>query len=66
MLARLKAYPPPQGQVITECLQNALSSRGPQKRAVAAEAVALVAIQMDCFVVPLRATSRNDFLQARP
>jgi hypothetical protein len=31
---------------------------------VAAEAAALVAIQMDCFVVPLRGTSRNDILQA--
>src|SRR5450631_1257224 len=40
------------------CLQNVLSSRGPQRRAVA--------IQMDCFVVPLGGTSRNDILQTHP
>jgi hypothetical protein len=43
------------GRIFKVFLQNALSSRGPQQRAVA--------IQMDCFVVSLRETSRNDILQ---
>ena len=42
----------------TRGLQNALSSRGPQERAVA--------IQLDCFVVPQGGTSRNDILQTSP
>ncbi len=47
-------------------LQNGLSSRGPQRQALAAEDIALVAIQMNCFVVPPGGTSVTQYRTVRP